>query len=339
MSYRHTLKAALKRGALVAAANWPVALVQSTADGLFKLLLAVPLVGGVVLVTLVIGADTSSLMTADWRVLIASVVGSLLAHRVVLAAFLLSLAVVAVGGSIFVFLIKGGTIGILVDGERKAGPVETPPLHLETIATAGAFSIERFIESARALWPRYTRLGFALMGVYVLSAVVFVLLLIAASRPGMHWLAGTMVTATFAIWITVVNFLYLLVQIVVAAEDCRVGTATRRVTAFLRGEPRLVLGVFVTVLALVVLATVASLLAFTALGLIFLIPFVSLAAIPLQLIAVVLRAIVFQYIGLSAVGAYLKLYRERSAFGPSSAGASLGEPLTGLPSGPASGTL
>ena len=66
------------------------------------------------------------------------------------------------------------------------------------------------------------------------------------------------------------------------------------------------------------LATGASLLAFTALGLIFLVPLAWLAAVPLQLVALVLRAIVFQYIGLSSIGAYLTLYRrfsERTAEG------------------------
>ena len=38
MPFPFTLKDVLKRGALVAAANWPVAIVQATADSLFKLL-------------------------------------------------------------------------------------------------------------------------------------------------------------------------------------------------------------------------------------------------------------------------------------------------------------
>ena len=33
---RHTLKSTLKRGALVAAANWPVVIIQAVADSLFK---------------------------------------------------------------------------------------------------------------------------------------------------------------------------------------------------------------------------------------------------------------------------------------------------------------
>ena len=40
------LKPVLKRGALVAAANWPVTLIEATADSVFKLLIATPIVGG-----------------------------------------------------------------------------------------------------------------------------------------------------------------------------------------------------------------------------------------------------------------------------------------------------
>ena len=80
---------ALKRGALVAAANWPVALAQAAADALFKVLVAAPLVGGLLLATLVIGADIDTSLTGDWRLLAATLVSSLLQHRVVLIAFLL----------------------------------------------------------------------------------------------------------------------------------------------------------------------------------------------------------------------------------------------------------
>ena len=44
------LKPVLKRGALVAAANWQVTLIQATADSLFKLLIATPVFGGLFLV-------------------------------------------------------------------------------------------------------------------------------------------------------------------------------------------------------------------------------------------------------------------------------------------------
>ena len=48
-------KLALKRGALIAAANWQVVVVQFVANAIFTGLLAVPVVGGAILVLLTSG--------------------------------------------------------------------------------------------------------------------------------------------------------------------------------------------------------------------------------------------------------------------------------------------
>ena len=191
-------------------------------------------------------------------------------------------------------------------------PLEVEPLHLSSMARASAFSIELFVDSCRTLFPRYARLGFALMAVYLASGFAFVLVLLWGTRLGERWGYTSLVTLLFVFWTTFVNLLYLLVQIVIASDDCGIATAARRVLAFLRHERRLIGGVFGVMLVMVVLATGASILAFTALGLIFLIPFIWLAAVPLQLVAFLLRALVFQYIDLTSVGTYLKLYREYS---------------------------
>ncbi len=88
-------------------------------------------------------------------------------------------------------------------------------------------------------------------------------------------------------------------QIVIAADDCSVAAAAPRVVAFLRHERDKVIRVFLVVLALVVGATGASFVAAGLLSLIAFVPFVGLAVLPLQLMAWLLRALVFQYIGLS----------------------------------------
>jgi hypothetical protein len=102
-------------------------------------------------------------------------------------------------------------------------------------------------------------------------------------------------------------------QIVIASDLCSVATAIPRASAFIRRERRTVGGVFFVVLMLVIMATGASILATTALGLIAFVPLFGFIFIPLSLLAWMLRALVFQYIGLSSIGAYLKLYREASA--------------------------
>jgi hypothetical protein len=305
---RHTLKSAVKRGALIAAANWQVTLIQASADSLFKLLLAAPIIGGVFLVGLAVGSDPQSLITLDSRELATTIVTVLLSQPAVLAAFLLALAVVAIGGSLFVFVIKAGTVSTLVQSDRETGSIEDSPLHLDLLARASRFTIDGYIAAAQALFPRYARLGFILMAVYVVSGGGY-LAVVATGALGEGWLITALTTILFVAWITIVNLLYLLVQIVMTADDCSVATGARRVLAFLRAARSEVFTVFLVVLALVVAATGASILATAALGLVAFVPFFGLAAIPLQLVAWLLRGLVFQYLGLTAVGAYLKLYR------------------------------
>jgi len=302
------LKAAVKRGALLAAANWPVTLIQASADSVFKLLLAAPLVGGVFLVALAVRSEPDALIALESREMLATVAAALLAQPLVLAAFLLAVAIVALGGSLFVFLVKGGTVATLVRSDRETGPIEEPPLHLDAVARASRFGVDDYVEAAWRFFPRYARLGVVLMAVYLLSALVY-LAAVATGDGGAGWGATAAITVVFALWITVVNLLYLLVQIVIAADDCSVAAAARRVGAFLRHERRHVIAIFGLVLGMVVAATGASVLATAALGLVAFVPFVGLAALPLQLLAWLLRGLVFQYLGLASVGAYLKLYR------------------------------
>jgi len=304
----HPLKASIKRGALIAAANWQVSVIQASADSLFKLLLAAPIIGGIFLMALAVGSEPASLLDLEWRQMAATIASSLMERPVVLAAFLLSVGVVAVGGSLFVFLVKAGTVGTLVRSDRDAGPIEEPPLHASVVASASRFGVDLYVQCARALFPRYARLGFILMAVYLLSGVGF-LALVARREPGEGWSLTALMTTAFVVWITLVNLVYLLVQIVVAADDCSVTIASRRVALFLRHERRHVGTVFLLVLALIVAATGASVLATAALGLVAFVPFLGLAALPLQLLAWLLRGLVFQYLGLTSVGAYLILYR------------------------------
>jgi hypothetical protein len=299
----------------VAAANWPIVIIQASADALFKLVVAVPFVGGVVLVALIVGAEPGALLGLDVSDLAATILALLLARPLALAAFATAMAVAVVGASVFSFLLKGGTVALLVRAEREAGAVEEPPLLFDVVATGAVFTIERFIEHARALFPRFLRLGLVLMAVYALSAVA--LILVAFGPAGADsWLVTITGTVAFVAWITAINLLYLLSQIVMAAEGCGVSVGIRRALGFLRRVPRTVAAVCVVILLLGLLATFASLVAATALGLIGFVPFVGLAMLPLQLLALVLRGLVLQYISLASVGAYSALYRGHSSESP-----------------------
>ncbi len=118
------------------------------------------------------------------------------------------------------------------------------------------------------------------------------------------------------LWITVVNLLYLLLQMAVALADCSVREAVRVVVAFLESRGRDVAVVFLAVFGLVVLATVASFVATAGLSLVSFVPLVGFAAFPLQAVAWLVRGLLFQYLGLTALGAYLALYRTAAVTAP-----------------------
>jgi hypothetical protein len=264
-----------------------------------------------VLVALIVGAEPGALLGLDVRDLAATILALLLARPLALTAFAAALAVAGTGASVFSFLLKGGAVALLVQAEREAGPVEEPPLHFAVVATGAVFTVERFIERSRALFPRFLRLGAVLLAAYALSGLA--LALVAFGRDGEGWFVPIAATVLFVAWITAVNLLYLLSQIVMAAEGCGVGVAIRRAMGFVRRALRTVAAVCVAILALVLLASFASLVAATALGLIGFVPFVGLAVLPLQQLALDLRGLVLQYIALASIGAYSALYRGQAS--------------------------
>jgi hypothetical protein len=290
-----SLKLTLKRGAFLAAANWPLVVIQFIAESLFKLALAVPVVGGILMVGLMLGGDVSDLMAGDLRERVTGVAAALLSTPVALTAFLLAFGIVLVGGSALLFLVKGGTITVLAASERSAGAIEHGPLHMEVVTYASRFSLERFVEGCQRLFPRFLRLGLTL-----------------AVNPGVFvgWtVVATVFSGALLVWITMVNLFYLLVQMIIAVDDVGVRAAFGRVFQFLGGAFREVAGVFGVILLLVLAATAVSLLAAAGFGLIAFVPIASIIVLPLQLVAWLLRGLVFEYIGLTALGAYLSRYR------------------------------
>ena len=293
------------------AANWQVVLVQFVADTLFKTLVVVPVLGGLVLVALIAGGNPFDLIDfADLTRTISAMVSVLLAQPVALAAFLGALGVVLAGGSVLMFAVKAGSVTVLLAGDRSAGAIEVPPLRMPAMQQANQATLERFTNGVRHLFARYLRLGIALTVVYAIIAGAYLGFVFgpplspALDGPVVVTLASLTVIAV----ITLVNFLYLLMQITIAAEDCGVLEAVPHVARLIRrrtegarpgarGDP-------------VVDAdgTAASILATTALGLIAFVPFVGLAALPLQMLAWMVRGVVFQFVGLTGVATYLRLH-------------------------------
>lgn len=314
------LKIFLKRGALITAANWHVVVVQFVADALFKTLLAVPIVGGVFLVVLLVGGDPSELLELPARDILPTMAAVLLARPAALAAFLFAIAIVLLGGSLLMFWVKGGTVTVLLAAELSAGAIEHAPLRLPAFRRATQFSLERFVTGAERLFWRYAVLGAWLFAAYALATIVSLLLVFGPGPQSTSWTITALTSIVLVCWITVVNLIYLLCQIVIGADDCGVRDAAGRVGRLIRSQFRAVALIFAATLVLIVLATAASILATAALGLIAFVPFVGLAAWPLQLIAWLARGAVFEFVGLTALVAYLRVYRSSKA--------ELGAPVT-----------
>ena len=312
------LKLFLKRGALVTAANWPVVIIQFVADTLFKTLVVVPVVGGLVLVALVAGGNPLDRLRLDnLTETISAMVAVLLAQPMALAAFLAALGVILAGGSVLMFAVKAGSVTVLLAGDRAAGAIELPPLRASVVAQANQFTVERFITGVRSLFGRYLRLLISLSVVYLIIAAAYLTFLFGPPiSPVLDGpLAVTLATLLLLVVITLVNFLYLLMQIVVAAEDCSVLDAVSHVARLLRRRTRELALVLAAILAMMLMVTGASILATTALGLIAFVPFVGLAALPLQVFAWLLRGVVFQFVGLSGAATYLRLHVSRQEAG------------------------
>ena len=316
------LKLLLKRGALLTAANWPVVAAQFVAQTVFQLLLAVPIIGAAILVAVLLGADLTAILQGSFRDIFTTIASALAAEPFALLLFLCTFAIVLVGGSVFMFLVKAGTVDVLVAAHRASGPIERESLLGLNLRSAAVFSVQRYFDGCRRLFPRFLRLGIALMGVYAISVAGYLLLVIAGYRVmrDSALIQWTFATAAMSIalvaWITLVNLVYLLLQVGVAVGNTSVRGALRSLGRFVRAEFAEVAGIFLVILALVVLATVAWAIAWSAVGLVAFVPLVGLAVLPLQLAALLLRGLIFEYLGLSALCAYVTLFSaflERSA--------------------------
>jgi len=163
MADLRTVTPLLKRGALLAAANWEVIVLQFLAESAFKLLLVVPVIGAAFLLALLAGESAVDIAARDARQVVSLLMSGLLARPGALAAYLAGMLVLVVGGAAITFLAKGGTVAVLVRAERHAPPVERPPLRLAVFRRAGAFRIERIGRDRDLRWlvSQYQRLSVA----------------------------------------------------------------------------------------------------------------------------------------------------------------------------------
>ena len=310
------LRAALKRGALVTAANWPVIVIQFIVVSIARVALAVPIAGGAFMVAVLSNADVTSIFAGGLRSAAGIVIASLLTRPVALWSFVSALCVVAAGSGVISWLAQAGVMGTLAAGERVAGDIHRPPLRMAAMKSAGTFSVEGFLVSVSRFGRRFVLLGAWLYVAYAILATVAVTVLTLATRlaDGDAWsfvlpLSAVVVTAVGLVAVAALQLTQALLQTIMTTDDCRLSVSVARLRLFLLHDARQVLGIFGVVLALVVLATAASVLATTGLALIAWVPLVGLAVVPLQLAAWLVRGVIFHYMELTAWSAYQSQYR------------------------------
>ena len=215
------------------------------------------------------------------------------------------------------FLVKAGTLSVLARAEHQASDeLHAGSLRFDLMRRANACDLEVFLGGVRTFGRRFAVLGAWMLAAYAVIGVGYIAGMISAYELAARteWISAfplvlLMATSALVVAMTIINLLYLLVQIVVVMEDCRLREAASRLRVFLLHDSRQVAGVFGVILAITVVGTAASLLVTAGLGLIAWVPLVGLSVVPLQAAAWLVRGLVFEFVDLTALAAYAAQYR------------------------------
>src|ERR1019366_7027051 len=127
------------------------------------------------------------------------------------------------GGSVLMFLVKGGTMDVLIAAHASAEPIERQPLSIDTLRGASRFTLQRFIDGCGRLFRPYLALGLLLIVIYALSVGAYLAFVAYGYRAvegraliiGWTFIAA-LAAAMLIVWFTVINLLYLVVQVAMA---------------------------------------------------------------------------------------------------------------------------
>ena len=319
------LRAALKRGALLTAANWPVVLIDFSIETLYKFALTVPVAGSALLVAAVLGGDVRAIVGGGIRETIDLALAALSGAPVALASFVIAVGLVAAGGGLVMMAIKTGAFAVLVESDRIAGDIERGSLHASTVRRASAYTPEAVLMNVRRFGGRAMRLTVGLGLAYVVTASLWLIVVSASLRltGDERWSAAwplvvLLATSAGAIAIVAANLVYDLLRVIIVTDDCGIRSAVSRLRAFIAADARHVLGIF-GVVAIVLVAGVAAAAPATALfTFVAWVPVAGLIAAPLQIAGWLVQGLVFQYVGLTGLAAYQTQYRRCAAVAPAS---------------------
>jgi hypothetical protein len=309
------LRAAIKRGFLMVAANWPIVLIDFTVESIARLALMLPVIGGALMVTAVAGSDLRTLLAGGLFETADVVIGSLTSAPLALVAFLVAVAIVAVGGEAIQFVVKAGTLAVIVRADRNAGEIQRLPLRADSLRRARTFQLDLLVDAGR----RFARRGLVLslwLGLAYAVVGAFYLGLVSRGVPEIEsvwmpaWSALVLgATSAAIVAIGVANLFYTLLRVVIVTDDCAISTAVRRLAQFAIEDARQVIGVFAAIGGIELVAAAVALLATAALAPIAYVPFLGLLVLPLQAALWLLRALLFESLSLASVAAYQTQYR------------------------------
>ena len=314
------LRAAITRGALITLANWPTVLIDFIVESIYNLALAVPVIGGAFMVALLMGADIGTLLADATVVAAERVLGPLGQAPIALLAFWGAIAVVAFGGAGLMFIVKSGTLAVLVHGERMAGEIQRPPIRWSALRTAAAYTVASVLREARRFQRRALLLTAWLGGVYLVIGLAWVM----AVTYGFPWAAASPFASAWLLLVVAVtsagvvswaaaNLVFDLMRVVIVTDDCRVNDAARRVLRFLLADARQVLGIFGVMALLGGVTIVVSFVGTAGLSVVAWAPLVGIVVLPLQLAFWIVRGLFVQYAALATLSAYQTQYRRFAA--------------------------
>ena len=313
------LAAALKRGGLVAAANWPVVLIDFILESFYKLAVTIPILGGALMVGALLGTDLEEVVGEGLRATADLVLGSLATAPVALSSFLLALALVGLLGEAIMFVVKAGTLSVLVASERSAGPVEAMPVRVEMMRRLSAYSLQAVYEGAQRYGRRAFGLALWLGCTYALIGAVYLALLGYGFSVALRltWLPAwpllvLVATTTGVVLVAIINLAFDLLRVIVVTDDCSLRTAAARLRLFVIEDSRQVIGIFSVIGGVLILTTAASIFAAAGIALVAWVPVVGLAVVPLQAAAWLLRGLLLEFMALAALSAYQTQYRRFS---------------------------
>jgi hypothetical protein len=316
MSSALTIRAALTRGAIVALSNWPIVLIEFVVETAYTFAMGVPVVGGAFMLAVLLGADVRSLLSEGLWSAAEQILVPLANAPAALAAFIAALSLVGVAGAVIMYVVKAGTLAVLVYGEAAAGDDRHHPVGMATIYEARAYSLEIVWKAMRRFEKRAAALALGLGLIYVglgglyLLAVVYGFRWVAESAWAAAWpLLVLLATSGAAVGIALANLWFDLARVVVVTDDCSVGVALSRVRMFLLEDARQVLGIFGVMGTILMLATGASWTATAGLTMVAWVPVLGLLFVPLQVAFWIVRGLLFQYMSLTTLSAYQAQYR------------------------------